>query len=64
MIGVELAQNGADLVTRCLEKGLYINCTHDTVLRLMPPLNITCEILDEALAILGDALRSTKPANA
>jgi len=64
MIGVELAQNGADLVTRCLERGLYVNCTHDTVLRLMPPLNITCEILDEALAILGDALRSTKPANA
>ncbi len=64
MIGVELAQNGADLVARCLEKGLYINCTHDTVLRLMPPLNITCEILDEALAILGDAFRSTKPANA
>jgi acetylornithine/N-succinyldiaminopimelate aminotransferase len=64
MIGVELAQNGADLVARCLEKGLYINCTHDTVLRLMPPLNITREILDEALAILGDALRSTKPANA
>ena len=64
MIGVELAQNGADLVARCLEKGLYINCTHDTVLRIMPPLNITREILDEALAILGDALRAMKSANA
>jgi len=64
MIGVELAQNGADLVARCLEKGLYINCTHDTVLRVMPPLNITREILDEALAILADALRAMKSANA
>jgi acetylornithine/N-succinyldiaminopimelate aminotransferase len=64
MIGVELTQNGADLVARCLEKGLYINCTHDTVLRVMPPLNITREIIDEALAILTDALRAMKPANA
>jgi acetylornithine/N-succinyldiaminopimelate aminotransferase len=64
MIGVELAQNGADLVNQCLERGLYVNCTHDTVLRVMPPLNVTREILDEALAILVDAIRAMKPAGA
>ena len=62
MLGVELAQNGTDLVSQCLAKGLYVNCTHDTVLRVMPPLNITREILDEALAILAETLRSMKPA--
>ncbi|MBE3097322.1 MAG: aspartate aminotransferase family protein [Planctomycetes bacterium] len=62
MLGVELAQNGAELVSQCLAKGLYVNCTHDTVLRVMPPLNITREILDEALAILAETLRSMKPA--
>jgi acetylornithine/N-succinyldiaminopimelate aminotransferase len=62
MIGAELAQNGSELVSQCLAKGLYINCTHDTVLRIMPPLNITREVLDEALAILADVLRSLKPA--
>jgi acetylornithine/N-succinyldiaminopimelate aminotransferase len=62
MIGVELAQNGADLVNQCLAKGLYVNCTHDTVLRIMPPLTITREQVDEGLAILADALRSTKSA--
>ena len=62
MIGVELGQNGNDLVSQCLAKGLYINCTHDTVLRIMPPLNITREVLDEALAIFVDVLRSMKPA--
>jgi acetylornithine/succinyldiaminopimelate/putrescine aminotransferase len=62
MIGVELAQNGTELVSQCLAKGLYVNCTHDTVLRVMPPLNITREILDEALAILAETLRSMKPA--
>jgi acetylornithine/N-succinyldiaminopimelate aminotransferase len=62
MIGAELAQNGSELVSQCLAKGLYINCSHDTVLRIMPPLNITREVLDEALAILADVLRSLKPA--
>jgi len=62
MIGVELAQNGTDLVSQCLAKGLYVNCTHDTVLRIMPPLNITREVLDEALAIFSDVLRTLKPA--
>ena len=61
MIGVELAQNGADLVAACLDKGLHINCTHNTVLRIMPPLNITREQLDEGLAILAEAMREWKP---
>jgi len=58
MIGAELASGGADLVGRCLDRGLYVNCTHDTVLRLMPPLNVTREVLDEALAILAEAMRA------
>jgi acetylornithine/N-succinyldiaminopimelate aminotransferase len=62
MIGVELAQNGADLVAKCLDRGLLINCTHDTVLRIMPPLNVTQEVLDEALSILTDAMRELRPA--
>jgi acetylornithine/succinyldiaminopimelate/putrescine aminotransferase len=61
MIGLELAQNGADLVAWCLDHGLHVNCTHDTVLRIMPPLNITREVLDEALAILADGLRAMRP---
>ena len=36
MIGVELAVEGAPVVQACLEKGLLINCTHQTVLRLLP----------------------------
>ena len=62
MIRVELAQNGADLAARCLDRGLHINCTHDTVLRVMPPLNITREVLDEALTILAEELRAMRPA--
>jgi acetylornithine/N-succinyldiaminopimelate aminotransferase len=56
MIGVELAQAGAGVVRACLERGLHINCTHETVLRIMPPLNVTQEQLEEGLGILRDVL--------
>ena len=56
MVGVDLTQNGADLVATCLDKGLHVNCTHETVLRIMPPLNITREQLDEGLTILAEAM--------
>ncbi len=57
MIGVELDSPGAELVDVCLEKGLRINCTHDTVLRFMPALTATKEEVDEALGILLEAMR-------
>ena len=63
MIGVELAYEGADLVADCLQRGLHVNCTHSTVLRIMPPLNITQTQLDEGLDILTAALRHWKPAS-
>ena len=37
-MGMELDMPGAQFVSRCLEKGAIINCTHDTVLRFVPPL--------------------------
>jgi predicted acetylornithine/succinylornithine family transaminase len=56
MIGVELAIEGAALVSKCIEKGLLINCTHGTVLRLLPAMNLTDEQLDEGMGILEDVL--------
>jgi 4-aminobutyrate aminotransferase-like enzyme len=57
MIGLELFRNGKPVVDRCLAKGLLINCTHDTVLRLMPALNVTRKQADTALKILESVLR-------
>ncbi len=57
MIGLELTRRGKPVVDRCLAKGLLINCTHDTVLRLMPALNVTKKQADAALKILGSVLR-------
>ena len=41
MIGVELAIEGAPIVQGCLERRLLINCTHGTVIRLLPAMNLT-----------------------
>ncbi|MCM8796433.1 MAG: aspartate aminotransferase family protein [Candidatus Omnitrophica bacterium] len=57
MIGVELNISGKIIVEKCLEKGLLINCTHDTVLRLMPALNITGREINAALQILDEVLK-------
>jgi len=56
MIGVELKVKGKDIVDECVKHGLLINCTHDTVLRLMPALNVTRRQVNIAINILDKAL--------
>ena len=56
MIGVELTKPGQSIVQRCMEKGLVINCTHDTVIRMLPAMNISWESMQEGLAILEQCL--------
>jgi acetylornithine/N-succinyldiaminopimelate aminotransferase len=56
MIGVQLTGPGAKIVDKCLEKGLRINCTQETVLRLMPPMNVTRDQINDAIDILESVL--------
>ncbi|QQS47989.1 MAG: aspartate aminotransferase family protein [Acidobacteriota bacterium] len=37
MVGAELTFSGKGVVSKMLERGYLINCTHDTVLRFLPP---------------------------
>ena len=62
MIGVELAIEGAAYVNKCIEKGLLINCTHGTVIRLLPAMNLTDEQLDEGMGILEEVLTKEEKA--
>ncbi|MDR2117286.1 MAG: aspartate aminotransferase family protein [Planctomycetaceae bacterium] len=57
MIGVELAVEGAPFVKACMDRGLLINCTHNTILRLLPAMNINEQLVREGLDILADVLR-------
>ena len=57
MIGIELIEEGAPIVQKCMENGLLINCTQGNVLRLLPAMNLTMEQADEGIDILAEALR-------
>jgi acetylornithine/N-succinyldiaminopimelate aminotransferase len=57
MIGLELSIDATPIVLDCMERGLLINATHGTVIRLLPALNILDEQVDEGCAMLLEALR-------
>jgi predicted acetylornithine/succinylornithine family transaminase len=56
MIGVELTMDGTSIVQRCIERRLLVNCTHATVLRLLPALTLTDEQLDQGCSVIEDVL--------
>lgn len=58
MLGMELTIEGKDIVAHCLEQGLLINCTNGNVLRFLPPLNITNNDVDYAVAVLDKAMQN------
>lgn len=60
MIGLELAADGAPVVQGCLAKGLLVNCTHQTVIRLLPALTLTDEQIDEGCDVLDDVILGLK----
>ncbi|MDR1695440.1 MAG: aspartate aminotransferase family protein [Endomicrobium sp.] len=60
MIGIDLTVPSAPVVAQCLKKGLIVNATHNTVLRLLPPLTITEKDVDNAVKIIGEALSKVK----
>ncbi len=57
MVGLELAVPGAKFVSKCLERGAIINCTHDTVLRFVPPLIAGRSEVDEMIGILESVFK-------
>lgn len=56
LVGVVLDGPGGDVVEACRQRGLILNCTAERVLRLAPPLIVSAEAVDGALAILGEVL--------
>jgi acetylornithine/N-succinyldiaminopimelate aminotransferase len=53
MLGMELTLPGKQLVLDAMKEGLLINCTHDTVLRFLPPYTVTEKEIDRAVKVLG-----------
>jgi acetylornithine/succinyldiaminopimelate/putrescine aminotransferase len=58
MIGLELTVEGAPIVAKCLDRGLLINCTQNSVIRLLPAMTLSDSQVDEGCAIIADVLRN------
>jgi acetylornithine/N-succinyldiaminopimelate aminotransferase len=58
MVGVQLSIPGAPIVAEAMKRGLLLNCTHETVLRFLPPYIVTESDLDHAMGILSATLAS------
>jgi 4-aminobutyrate aminotransferase-like enzyme len=56
LVGVQLTQPGASIVTACMERGFLINCIQDNILRLAPPLIIRRSEIDGLIRCLDDVL--------
>jgi len=53
MIGVELDIPGKQIVLDAMDEGLLLNCTHETVLRMLPPYILTEQDVERAIAVLN-----------
>jgi predicted acetylornithine/succinylornithine family transaminase len=58
MIGVDLSIPGKDIVLDAMQQGLLINCTHDTVLRFLPPYIVTEKEIDSGVRILSKVFKT------
>jgi predicted acetylornithine/succinylornithine family transaminase len=56
MIGMELTSPGAGIVNRCMQKRVLLNCTHDTVIRMLPAMTLSWDSMQEGLAVLEQAM--------
>jgi predicted acetylornithine/succinylornithine family transaminase len=57
MVGIELTAPGRPVAEACRAQGLLLNCTQETVLRLLPAMTITKAQLERGLSILEAVLR-------
>ena len=65
ILGMDLSIEGAPFVTEAMEEGLLINCTHDHILRFLPPFILTSKQVQEGLAKLESAFaKVARPATA
>ncbi|TNF03078.1 MAG: acetylornithine transaminase [Gammaproteobacteria bacterium] len=56
MLGIEMKQPCTELVDKAAAKGLLINVTAQSVIRLLPPLTISREEADQLVQTLGELL--------
>jgi 4-aminobutyrate aminotransferase-like enzyme len=71
MIGVQLSSDfpkttrpaALEVVTRAMSAGLLVIPAGETVVRFLPPLNVTRQEIDEAVAIFSETLLTLESVN-
>ena len=56
MIGIELNIPSTPAVAKAMERGVLLNATQDTVVRLLPAMNISREELDDGIDVVIEVL--------
>ncbi len=56
MAGVELDRPGGPVFDYCLQHRVRLNCTQETVVRILPAINVPLDVLDAGLDVLDEAL--------
>lgn len=56
MVGIQLNIEGASIVQACMDRGLLVNCTQGTTIRLLPAMNLTTEEAERGCDILTETL--------
>jgi acetylornithine aminotransferase/acetylornithine/N-succinyldiaminopimelate aminotransferase len=64
MLGVHLSIEGAPFVAEAAKRGLLINCTHDHILRLLPPFIVTRAQIREFLKLFNAVLAAVSEKSA
>lgn len=54
LIGLKLTKAVGPVISSAADQGLLITSAKDNVIRILPPLNVSKEVVDEGLAILKD----------
>jgi predicted acetylornithine/succinylornithine family transaminase len=59
ILGMELSVEGGPYVAEAMRRGLLINCTHESVLRFLPPFILSARQVEDGLKILETVLAKT-----
>jgi acetylornithine/succinyldiaminopimelate/putrescine aminotransferase len=56
MLALDLDRPSKPIIVRALQRGLILNSTHETVIRLLPPLIINMQLIDQACLMIDQLL--------
>jgi predicted acetylornithine/succinylornithine family transaminase len=56
IIGIELSIEGQDIVRKCMDRGILINCTCGNILRFVPPLIVKEEDVNRVVSVLNEVM--------